>query len=611
MNDFKDKLVYLLQKGLPLESRPFSVLATELGVPESEVIKEVKDLQKSGLIRRFGGVFNSASLGFKSCLCAVSVPEKDIERINGLIIPNLGVTHCYIRDDKLNFWFTFTSREDDYESGLAEFRKKLDPFKLLVLPAVKRFKIQVIFDKTGSEKSDLKKTKTSGVIDLSEKEKKAVSYLQGNIPIKADLYKEIAKELKYTEEDLLELLNKWHGQGALKRLSAIIRHQKFGFKGNGMCVWKVPEEKIQEIGEKLAEESAVSHCYQREMYPEFPYNLYAMIHGETEDDVLRKFNSISEDLELGEGRLLFSRRELKKTSPVYFKPKMQFSVYIMSLIVALLVTAAFPRWGAEEIYKSAFMIILLGLLALLTLLCCAKHSLSTVIGFFKGEKFRFKFRKLGFYLSHLGVVIILVGACLSYTKSEKVGFAAGVGRQYVMDKLVDPRKPDVVVNLDYSFYITDFKVEKFDPFFSLFERDDTAPDGFRFKKRYKVRDGKILLDDGLGALDESKLKDPAGNWVPHVLIGQDYILQKEKPRDKWYSANFNIVDGDIKKQFVLEVNSPVSYKKWRFYLMSYGRDRYGEYLVITARKDPGRIPVISGIWMLIIGIFMICFLRKK
>jgi len=111
LESLNDKLIYLLQRGLPLESRPFAAIAKELDLSEEEVITKVKELQNSSLIRRFGGVFNSASLGFKSCLCAVNVPEKDIERLNDIISPDSGVTHCYIRDSEPNLWFTFTAIE--------------------------------------------------------------------------------------------------------------------------------------------------------------------------------------------------------------------------------------------------------------------------------------------------------------------------------------------------------------------------------------------------------------------------------------------------------------------------------------------------------------------
>lgn len=336
-----DKLIFLLQKGLPLLSRPFTAIAKELDMSEDDVIGKIKELQHSGMVRRFGGVFNSASLGFQSCLCAVNVPADALERINGLISPNSGVTHCYIRNSVPNLWFTFTTHESKYDEGLENFARTLKPYDLLVLPALKRFKIQVIFDKTGSEKPAPPPVQDVEVLELSEKEKQVVSYLQGNIPITAELFKDIAKALNFDENELLDILSNWQEKGALKRISCIIRHQLFGFKGNAMCVWKVPENKIDELGAKLADRHDVSHCYQRKMLPEFPYNLYAMVHAESCEGVKGKFRELEQMEDIGNGRMLLSSKELKKSSPVYYKYKMKLSVYIMSIIIFLLVVGGF------------------------------------------------------------------------------------------------------------------------------------------------------------------------------------------------------------------------------------------------------------------------------
>lgn len=145
-----DKLIYLLQSGLPLVSRPFEETARLLELSEAEVIAEIKKFQQGGLVRRFGGVFNSSGLGFQTCLCAVNVPESDLGMVDSLICPNPGVTHCYLRGEVPNLWFTITIHKTQYNETVEKFRQLLLPNRLLTFPAVKTFKLQVIFDKTGS-----------------------------------------------------------------------------------------------------------------------------------------------------------------------------------------------------------------------------------------------------------------------------------------------------------------------------------------------------------------------------------------------------------------------------------------------------------------------------
>jgi len=97
-----------------------------------------------------------------------------------------------------------------------------------------------------------------------------------------------------------------------------LRHRDVGFTANGMIVWKVPEDRITEVGEKLGAFPQVSHCYQRPTYPDWPYNVFSMIHCKTqaEADVVTK--TIEEQIDVHEYKILFSAREFKKTRVEYF-----------------------------------------------------------------------------------------------------------------------------------------------------------------------------------------------------------------------------------------------------------------------------------------------------
>ena len=304
---------------MPFIPRPFAGIAAQIGVTEAEIIARIGQLQQSGLIRRLGGVFNSSSLGYRSCLCAVNVPENEIEHIEAITSPEAGVTHSYIRDGEPNFWFTYTAHHSDFESDLQDFQRRITPFKLLALSAVKKFKVQVIFDKTEVLIPATPPAQEAAPVELSAKEQNVVRLIQGNIPASANLFENLAFKSGFSETELITLLAQWRGLGILKRFAAIIRHRQFGFKGNAMCVWNVAEANVVKAGEQLAECSEVSHCYQREMLSTFPYNLFAMIHAESEAEVREKFIKLSSREHLGRGRMFLSTRELKKTSPLYFK----------------------------------------------------------------------------------------------------------------------------------------------------------------------------------------------------------------------------------------------------------------------------------------------------
>ena len=153
---------------------------------------------------------------------------------------------------------------------------------------------------------------------LTELEKNIIASIQGDIPISPRPFLEIARNLGCGEEKVLEILQNMCDRGIIRRFGATLRHQKSGFRANAMVAWKVEEERIEAVGEKMASFREVTHCYRRNPNPHWPYNLYTMIHADTEDacrEIARKMSA-----ETGENNysLLFSRKELKKISMQYF-----------------------------------------------------------------------------------------------------------------------------------------------------------------------------------------------------------------------------------------------------------------------------------------------------
>lgn len=153
---------------------------------------------------------------------------------------------------------------------------------------------------------------------LTELEKKIISLIQGDIAITERPYLEIADKLGITEEVLLDTLEDLSKRGVIRRFGATIRHQKSGFKANAMTAWKVDEDRIDEVGRKMASFKEVSHCYRRNPSDGWKYNLYTMIHARDEESCRETARKMSEATSVDTYKLLFSRREFKKTSMKYF-----------------------------------------------------------------------------------------------------------------------------------------------------------------------------------------------------------------------------------------------------------------------------------------------------
>jgi len=104
--------------------------------------------------------------------------------------------------------------------------------------------------------------------------------------------------------------------GVIRRIGAVPNHYRLGYKANGMTVWNVPDERVCELGKKIGALEFVSHCYHRPRHlPEWPYNLFAMVHGHDRDEVAGQIETIARllgDADRGHD-VLYSTRILKKT----------------------------------------------------------------------------------------------------------------------------------------------------------------------------------------------------------------------------------------------------------------------------------------------------------
>ena len=322
------KTLTRLQRGIEPVSRPFQ----NLDIPEADILALLRRTEEDGLLRRFGGVFDARRLGYKSVLCALDILPEQMESKAAIISAHPGVTHCYERlslygsGNYPRLWFTLAMLHEEFDQGLAALRAQLDPCTLFDLPALRRFKIDVVFDlQTRSRDEVFPGLDPSAVPSQEEtfrtfsaEEKALVSALDQQIPLTERPFAALAEKLGQAEDDLLATLKAWKEQGVLRRIGAILYHREAGFKANAMCVWPVDGD-IAGAGRRVAARSEVTHCYQRPRLETFPFDLYAMIHTGSWDETRALFKDISFACGLEDGELFASGREFKKDSMKYFQ----------------------------------------------------------------------------------------------------------------------------------------------------------------------------------------------------------------------------------------------------------------------------------------------------
>jgi len=153
---------------------------------------------------------------------------------------------------------------------------------------------------------------------MTEREKELIRAVQEGLPLVERPYAEIARRAGWTEAEAIARLLEWRESGVLRRICAYIRHREAGYIANGMAVWDVPDERVEELGERMASSPMVSHCYAREPHERFPWRLYTMLHGRSREEVLAEAERLAKEEGIERYRVLFSTRELKRSSTVLF-----------------------------------------------------------------------------------------------------------------------------------------------------------------------------------------------------------------------------------------------------------------------------------------------------
>ncbi|WP_168204840.1 AsnC family transcriptional regulator [Noviherbaspirillum sp. UKPF54] len=139
---------------------------------------------------------------------------------------------------------------------------------------------------------------------------------QQGLPLVARPYHAIAEQLELDPEEVIARMRRLLELGVIRRIGVVPNHYAIGYRANGMSVWDVPDEVIDELGERVGQLEFVSHCYRRpRRLPHWRYNMFAMVHGKTRDEVEEKVAQIAELLgeHVRDYQILYSTRILKKT----------------------------------------------------------------------------------------------------------------------------------------------------------------------------------------------------------------------------------------------------------------------------------------------------------
>ncbi len=327
LDDVDKQLLDLLQGSFPLVPRPYAEVATKAGITEDEVLRRTERLVRERIIRQVTPIYDTRAFGYGSMLVAAKVdpehPWGPAKIING----HPGVSHNYLRNHEFNMWFTLAVEEDSklgLQGTLDVLQELTGAESIRQLPTLQLFKIRMDLKMTG-DTQDLAAAGEAVAPAETERQpydeldRRVVRATQGDLPVIAEPFAPAAAELGMPVERLLEHLEGMTERRLLRRVAAILFHRRAGFSANGMGVWQVDPDRIEEIGIRMAAYRGISHCYQRPTYADWKYQVFTMAHGRSKEECDAILDAIATEVDgIHDRATLYSSTEFKKIRLLYF-----------------------------------------------------------------------------------------------------------------------------------------------------------------------------------------------------------------------------------------------------------------------------------------------------
>jgi len=338
------------QGGFPVVADPHEPAAAALrehgvDVTAAALHERLVHLDEEGVLTRFGALINAEAIGGTATLVAMHAPDDRFDEVAEQVNAHPEVAHNYEREHPyLNMWFVVSVAGGDdvtaserVEAVLADIEDETGE-KTYNLPKQREFHVEAKFpvegplegldggidrsglgpdvDKDSSGRNDKHPETTS----LTPRERDLVVEVQGGLPLTRTPYRDVADALGSDVEWVLETIKRFDAEGKVRRVGLIPNHYALGYTENGMTVWDVPDDVVDDVGSAVAELDFVTHCYRRPRHEGvWPYNFFAMTHGRTEaesDERVRQVRDLMADHWEVTGEdwdTLFSTRILKKT----------------------------------------------------------------------------------------------------------------------------------------------------------------------------------------------------------------------------------------------------------------------------------------------------------
>ena len=321
MDELSRRLIDEWQGGFPLCERPFVVVAERLDADEDTVLQALRELLADGTLTRFGPLYQIERLGGAFSLAALRAPEVEFGRIAGIVNGFPEVAHNYRREHPFNMWFVLATETPAGMNDTVERIAAATGLAVFNFPKEREYFIEARFAVGAGRVGPSRPLAECRAVSALPPKRLAelrplILATQAGLPLTPQPYHALAAQLDSDAATVIAGLQTLLDASAIRRIGVVPNHYRIGYAANGMTVWDVADEKVDELGVEVGALEFVTHCYRRpRQLPDWPYNLFAMVHGTSRDEVAAKADRIAGIL--GDAcrshDILYSTRILKKT----------------------------------------------------------------------------------------------------------------------------------------------------------------------------------------------------------------------------------------------------------------------------------------------------------
>lgn len=318
-NEIELRLLNDFQHDFPLCPTPFGVIGRRLGARTQAVLDMLEKLRQEGKIARVGPVFAPGCLG-SSTLAAMAVPAASLDETASIVSGFVEVNHNYARDHCYNLWFVLTAPGPArLQAALAEIAAATACVPI-VLPLLEEFHIDLGFPLDGRNARRRGSSRTGSRAAPDTSDRHLLAEIQEGLPLSERPFDLIANRIGSSEREVIERIRRWQADGTIRRFGIVVRHRTLGYAANAMLVHDIPDSRVRALGRELAGEAAITLCYRRpRVLPQWPYNLFCMIHGRERSEVDCVIARLRErhQLDAFAHEVLFSSKCYKQTGARY------------------------------------------------------------------------------------------------------------------------------------------------------------------------------------------------------------------------------------------------------------------------------------------------------